>query len=40
MLSLFEIVVGALLLTSFLYCFVFVDIKGKSIQSKAKRLLY
>ena len=38
--SLFNTVAGGLALVSFMYCFVFVDIKGKSIQSKAKRILY
>lgn len=38
--SLFYMVAGALLGISFLYCFVFVDIKGKGIQGQAKRMLY
>ena len=38
--ALFELVAGGLLMISFLYCFVFVDEKGKGYMAMGKRLLY
>jgi len=38
--GLFEYVAGGLTLLSFVYCFVFVDAKGKGIPAMGKRLIY